>query len=140
MCGFLIKYRDMSVQQLNIINQILKEKKKRKKDLAAFLEIEPSSLNRSLKNPNISIQKLKQIASFLEVEESDLLSDVAFSNDSSGSYPQLETEVNKKTNLSNWEILIDSVNTQARTLEILAEAENRNSKNLEALIQLFSKK
>jgi len=45
----------MSEFQKNIIDGLLKEKKKTKRDLAKLLDIKENSINRTLKNSNITI-------------------------------------------------------------------------------------
>jgi len=55
------------------IENLLKEKKKTKRDLAKLLKISENSINRTLNNANISLSKLGVIAGFLEVDITDLL-------------------------------------------------------------------
>ena len=63
----------MSEFQKNIIESLLKEKKKTKRELAKILNIKENSINRLLISPSITLSKLGIIAGFLDVDIIDLL-------------------------------------------------------------------
>lgn len=52
------------------IKKILKDKNLQQKTLAMYLEIEPSNLNRILKDQSLSVEMLERISSFLDVSPS----------------------------------------------------------------------
>ena len=114
----------MSEIQKNIIENLLKEKRKTKRELAKLLEIKENSINRTLKNPNISISKLDIIAKFLGVEIIHLLPQKVNAHEAA-------EEVFQPLNpleASN-QIAINS----------LSEALKRNSKTIENLVQILAK-
>ncbi len=53
--------------------EILKLKGKTKADLARFLEIQPSNVNRIIHNENISLSKIENICSFLDISLIDAM-------------------------------------------------------------------
>ena len=113
----------MSEFQKNIIENYLKEKKKTKRELAKLLDIKENSINRTLKNSNISISKLGMIAGFLEVDITDLLPKRESLNDSGEEYQKLNPfEASNKLTINN-----------------LSDAVNRNSKTIEQLVQIIAK-
>ena len=59
--------------QKDIIDRLLKQQDKKKRDLAAYIGITENSINRMLRNKNISMGRLRKIAEFLELELSDIL-------------------------------------------------------------------
>jgi len=130
----------MTELQKNIIENLLKEKRKSKRDLAKCLDIKENSINRTLKNPNISIRKLEKIAEFLEIEVNDLLSKKTSSSiqDSPGEY-RLYTDENSSqaTTIAN---LSEILKINSRTIEMMAQTEKENSKNIANLVNLITDK
>ena len=112
----------MSELQKNIIENLLKEKRKTKRDLAKLLNIKENSINRTLKNSNISISKLGIIADFLEVDIIDLLPRKASLHESEGEYHRLNP--------------LEATNQL--TISSLSEALNRNSKTIEHLVKIIA--
>jgi len=112
----------MSDSQKNIIERILKERRKTKRELANFLEIKENSINRTLKNPNISIRKLEKIAEFLGVEIQELLYDKHLGEDSKNEF--------KGANMKGKE--------NQMTINSLSEALNRSSKTIESLVKIIA--
>lgn len=51
--------------------KLLKEKGKSKADLARFLDIDPTNVNRTIKNDNIPLSKIENICSFLGISVID---------------------------------------------------------------------
>ena len=130
----------MSELQKNIIENLLKENKKSKRELAKFLDIKENSINRTLKNPNISISKLKKIAEFLDVEINELFPKKISSalQDSSGEYKfDSKDTINEQTTIDN---LSEILKINSRTIEIMAETEKENSKNIANLVTLIADK
>jgi DNA-binding Xre family transcriptional regulator len=128
----------MSESQKNIIDRLLKEKKKSKKELADFLKIKENSISRTLKNPNITMGKLGKIAEFLDLEVSDLIEmkNASTLQEEKGEYISLKNK-NKEGVLNKFSELIQ---TQGRTIEIMAETEKTNSKSIENLVKLLADK
>ena len=112
----------MSEFQKNIIESLLKEKKKTKRDLSKLLDIKENSINRTLKNSNISISKLGKIAEFLEVDLIDLLPKKETLHDSGEEYQRINP--------------LDASNQIA--INSLSEALNRSSKTIEQLVQIIA--
>jgi transcriptional regulator with XRE-family HTH domain len=112
----------MSESQKNIIESLLKERKKTKRELAKHLDISENSINRTLRNSNISLLKLGIIADFLEVDIKDLLPDRSSVKDSGEVYQRLNPY-----EASN-QIAINS----------LSEALNRSSKIIDNLVQIIA--
>ena len=129
----------MSEQQKNIIEHLLREKRKSKRDLAAFLDIKENSINRTLKNSNISVSKLEKIAEFLEVEISDLLAKRTVSSiqDSPGEYRLSVNNINEQTTIANFSEILK---INSRTIEIMAETEKEHSKSIANLVSLVTDK
>jgi DNA-binding Xre family transcriptional regulator len=127
----------MSELQKNIINKLLKEQKKSKRDLAKFLKIKENSINRTLKNPNITFLKLEKIAEFLEINVRELLPDAIALHEGQGEYAldPIET-INNQTVMNFSEVL----KRTTRTIEIMAETERANVKNIESLVKIIAGK
>jgi DNA-binding Xre family transcriptional regulator len=123
----------MSEFPKSIVDKLLKEKKKRKYELAKFLDINKNSLNRTLANPNISFRKLEKIAAFLEIDVSELLPKKNRIEDPSGEYYLTNSrEAMTVMNLS------EVVKRNSRTIETMAETEMRNVINIETLVKLIA--
>ena len=112
----------MSDLQKNIIERILKEQKKTKRDLANFLKIKENSINRTLKNPNISIRKLEKVAEFLGIEMQELLFDKTVGEESENEFKG--ATMKEKEN--------------QMTINNLSEALNRSSKTIEKLVKIIA--
>jgi len=114
----------MSESQKNIIENLLKEKRKTKRELAKLLKIKENSINRTLKNSNISISKLGVIADFLGVNITDLL-------------PKKENA----NNVGEEYIPINPLDaTNQLTISNLSEALKRSSLTIENLVQLIAER
>jgi len=114
----------MSEIQKNIIENLLKEKRKTKRELAKLLEIKENSINRTLKNPNISVSKLELIAKFLDVEIIHLL-------------PQKEN-IHQNT-VNEYQPLNPLETYNQLTISSLSEALRRSIKTNENLVQILAK-
>jgi transcriptional regulator with XRE-family HTH domain len=112
----------MSDLQKNIIERILKEQKKTKRELAIFLNIKENSINRTLKNPNIAISKLDKIAKFLDIDIRELLSEKSTIAESKDEF--------KITNPKEKENQV--------TIGNLSEALNRSTKTIESLVKIIT--
>ena len=112
----------MSELQKNIIENLLKEQKKTKRDLAKLLNIKENSVNRTLKNSNISLSKLGVIADFLDVDVKDLLPKKDVVMDMHEEYQR-----SNPTDTMNY-----------LTINNLSEALSRNSKTLEHLVKIIA--
>jgi len=112
----------MSESQKKIIDSLLKEKKKTKRDLAKLLNIKENSVNRTLKNSNISISKLGIIANFLEVDIKDLLPKKDIVQEPGEEYQHTNP--------------LDASNQIA--INTLSEAINRSSKTIEKLVKIIA--
>jgi len=107
----------------NNIENLLREKKKTKRDLAKLLKISENSVNRTLNNSNISLSKLEIIADFLEVGINDLLPKTGNSlQEQEGEYQQL-TPTDKTNQL---------------TISNLSEALKRSSKTIDNLVLIIA--
>ena len=113
----------MSECQKNIIENLLKEKGKTKRELAKLLNIKENSMNRTLKNSNISISKLGIIARFLDVDIIDLLPKKEPLQDSGVEYQRINP--------------FDASNQL--TINSLSEALNRSTKTVDNLVQIIAK-
>ena len=113
----------MSELQKNIIEGLLKEKKKTKRELAKLLGITENSINRTLKNPSISLLKLGTIADFLEVNVTDLLPKKEPLHDpGEGEYRRIDP----------------TDTTNQLTINNLSEALSRSSKTIENLVRIIA--
>ncbi|GHT63288.1 hypothetical protein AGMMS50239_18930 [Bacteroidia bacterium] len=112
----------MSDLQKNTVERILKEQKKTKRELAGFLNIKENSINRTLKNPNISIRKLEKIAEFLDVEVPELIFDKRAVRE-----PQTEFKNSDSKNKEN-----------EMTITNLSEALSRSTKTIEILVKIIA--
>lgn len=112
----------MSESQKDIIERLLKQKRKSKRDLANFLEISENSISRTLKNPKISLDKLYKIAEFLDVDIRDLIpsEDITSLKEPEGDYHSPDYDETLR-NLS------EALKSAVRTIEIMAE--NKNNKD-----------
>jgi len=123
----------MSEEQKNIIESLLKEKGITKRELAKRLGIKENSINRTLKNPKISLEKLGVIANTLEVDIHDLFPKKETIQDSSkGEFRQLSpSDVSNQLTVNN---LSEAMNRNSKTIEKLVRiiAENFPEKNLES--------
>ena len=59
--------------QKEAIERVLKQKGKKKREMAAYLGITENSINRMLRNNNIGMGKLQKIAKFLDIDIIELL-------------------------------------------------------------------
>jgi len=113
----------MSELQKNIIETHLKEKGITKRELAKNLGINENSINRTLKNPKISLEKLTTIAGTLDVDLQDLFPKKEMSlQESEGEFRALNP--------------LDASNQL--TIGNLSEAMNRNSKTIEKLVRIIA--
>ena len=112
----------MSESQKTNIENLLKKQGKTKRELAKRLNIKENSINRTLRNPNLTIKKLGIIAGFLEVDINDLLQKKETVQDSGGEYQKTGT-----TEASNQMSII-----------YLSEALNRNSKTIDNLVMIIA--
>jgi len=113
----------MSELQRDIIERLLKEKGKTKRELAKQLGMKENSINRALDNPKISVSKLEIAANFLEVEIQDLLPKKEL--------PALEPEGEYRT-------LNPSDVSSQMTISNLSEALKRNSKTIDNLVRIIA--
>jgi DNA-binding Xre family transcriptional regulator len=130
----------MSESQKNIIEKLLKEKSKSKRELAKFLEIKENSINRTIKNPRIAVHKLEKIAEFLEMDLTELINmrQSMTSQEAPAEYKLLNKK--EKSNLNTFDNLSEVIKIQGRTIEMMAETEKSNSKNIENLVKLITDK
>jgi DNA-binding Xre family transcriptional regulator len=130
----------MSESQKNIIEKLLKEKNKSKRELARILEITENSINRTIKNPKIAVHKLEKIAEFLEMDLTELI-DMRQSmtlQEAPAEYKLLNKK--EKSDLYTFDNLSEVIKIQSRTIEMMAETEKANSKNIEHLVKLITDK
>jgi plasmid maintenance system antidote protein VapI len=111
----------MSEIQKNIIEGLLKEKQKTKRELAEFLTINESSINRTIKNPDISNSKLKKVAEFLTMDFMDLFQMINSCSlqESPGEY-QLIDKAKKENPLTLTELKA-LVRKQEKTIKTMAK-------------------
>jgi transcriptional regulator with XRE-family HTH domain len=130
----------MSEKQKNIIEKLLKERKKTKRELARVMNIKENSINRILRNPNISIRKLELIANFLGLELGDLLQmkNAIPLEEPSGEYTVMpKTSTDDQSAMYN---LSEAIKIHSKTIEIMAETEKTNSRNIENLVKFLTEK
>jgi transcriptional regulator with XRE-family HTH domain len=129
----------MSEFQKNIIEKFLKEKKKSKRELASFLNIKENSINRTLKNPNISFGKLGKIAEFLEMDVREFFpaNNSVNIQDSKSEYALNLNEMNGHTIIAN---LSEVLKINSKTIEMMAETEKANARNIENLVKILTEK
>ena len=113
----------MTETQKNIIEKLLKEKGKTKRELAKLLGIKENSINRTLKNPNIKVSKLDIIAKFLEVDTFQLRPKIENLYDAGEQFQRINP--------------LDASNQV--TIGSLSEALKRSSKTIENLVQILAK-
>jgi len=113
----------MVEEQKNIIEKLLKEKGITKRELAKKLGIKENSINRTLKNPKISLSKLGIIAATLEVDIEDLLPKREIAN---------ELPVDEFRKISPVEV------SSQMTIGNLSEALNRSSKAIDNLVRIIA--
>ncbi len=87
--------------------KILKAKGKSKADLARFLDIDPSNVNRTIKNDNITLSKIENICSFLDISLIDAMR-ISGYDDTPGVIP----ETNQKEKVSEYKDLLLSLSDQ----------------------------
>ena len=87
--------------------KILKTKGKSKADLARFLDIDPSNVNRTIKNDNITLSKIENICSFLDISLIDAMR-ISGYDDTPGVIP----EATKKEKVSEYKDLLLSLSDQ----------------------------
>jgi len=112
----------MTDLQKDTVEKYLKQQRKTKRDLANFLKIKENSINRTLKNPNISIRKLEKIAEFLGIGMQELLFGKNVVEESTNEF--------KSTNVKDKE--------NQMTINNLSEALNRSSKTIESLVKIIA--
>ncbi|MDR0798749.1 MAG: helix-turn-helix domain-containing protein [Dysgonamonadaceae bacterium] len=129
----------MSELQKNIIERLLKEQKKTKRDLAQRLGIKENSINRTLRNSNISIRKLEQIAEFLDIEVNELIlkKHANMAEEHSEAYVVRVDDLQANKTIYN---LSEVIKINSRTIEKMAETGEQQSKNIENLVKLISEK
>ncbi|MDR0506364.1 MAG: helix-turn-helix transcriptional regulator [Dysgonamonadaceae bacterium] len=128
----------MSEFQKNIIEKLLKEKRKSKRDLSKFLNIKENSVNRTIKNPNITIRKLEKISEFLEIDFNELLQKLKPSQGDISQYlKKKDVACDNQSIIAN---LSETLRIQVRTIEMMMETEKNNSKNIENLVRLVTEK
>ena len=105
----------------NNIENLLKEKRKTKRDLAKLLKITENSINRTLSNPNISLSKMEIIADFLEVEIADFLPRKMKNTiqEPEGEYQRVDPI--EKTNFLTIHNLSDAVKRSVKTNDTLVQ-------------------
>ena len=106
------------------IERLLKETKKTKRDLAKSLEVKENSINRTLKNSNISLSKVEIIADFFGVDIIELLP-----KKENNTIQEIQGEY-KQTNRSDVSIQL--------AINNLSEALKRNSITIDSLVQIIS--
>ena len=113
----------MSEEQKNIIEKLLKEKGISKRELAKKLNIKENSINRTLRNPKISLSKLRIIAEALEVDIEYILPKIeTLHDDPADGYRKTNpAEVPNQMTISN-----------------LSEALNRSSKTIDNLVRIIA--
>jgi transcriptional regulator with XRE-family HTH domain len=131
----------MPETQKNIISQLLKEKGKSKRELAAFLDIHENGINRLIGNRKISMERLEQIAQFLEMNMKVLFDKV---------YPKSESELLlQEAKLGNLRVEDKTYDDVEEIILLLSEVikgqkkitdlEEQNSENLSILMNLMIK-
>jgi len=109
--------------QKNIIETLLKERGITKRELAKNLGIRENSINRTLKNPKISLDKIGIIVDTLGVNIHDL-------------FPKKETSLLEAEGEFRALNPLDASNLL--TISNLSEAMNRNSKTIEKLVRIIA--
>jgi len=129
----------MSKTQKDKINQLLNEKGKKKRELAAFLEIHENGINRLINNPNISKKRLEQIAEFLKIDISTLLhsiyaieSEELLEEDNPSSDIVNDSEISEELILKLSEII--------KYQKMISDLEKKNGEHLTQIINLLTKK
>lgn len=129
----------MVESQKDLIEKILKEKNKSKRELAAFLGINENSINRTLRNKNIAISKLNKIANFLEVELSELLPPAAEkATDPRSTYMLTAGSFVVSENIV--EKLSEALLAGNRTNEIMAENQKTQNQTINNLVRFITEK
>ena len=116
--------------QKEAIERMLRQKGKKKREMAAYLDITENSINRMLRNSNIGVGKLQKIADFLGVELIELLPSTAFSEENCRLQPD-QSVINGNVVEKLSEALLASNRTnesQSKTIEKLVNTldENKN--------------
>lgn len=129
----------MSNTRKEIIERLLNEQKKTKRQLAAYLNIKENSINRLLKNDKISMKKLESIANFLEVDITKILpSQESVEEPNNTSY--LMTSNSFIVNENIVEKLSEALLSGNRTNEILAETQKDQSQTIKNLMKFITEK
>ena len=108
---------------LDKIDRLLKEQKKTKRNLSKALGITENSINRSIKESDITYSKLGKIADFLEIDIIKLLS-----------LKEQETikEINEEYKQTN-----PSDNVNQLTINSLSMSLERSTKTIDKLVQII---
>lgn len=93
--------------QMIDFEKLLKDRGKSKADLARFLEIDPSNVNRTIKNDNIPLSKIESICSFLGISIID-----AFRASGYDDTPGVTPKATEKEKISDYKDLLLSLSDQ----------------------------
>ncbi|MDL2322438.1 helix-turn-helix transcriptional regulator [Bacteroidales bacterium OttesenSCG-928-A17] len=116
--------------QKETIERLLKQKNKKKRELAAYMGITENSVNRMLRNKNIAMSKLRKIAEFLEVDFMDILSRETLIDSADSFYLQPHTVIVSEDVV---EKLADALLAGNRTNE-------SQSRTIESLVKILEKR
>ena len=129
----------MTITQKDKFEQLLKEKGKKKRDLAAFLEIHENGINRLIANSNISKKRLEQIAEFLGMDVTVLLHvlysfEVENQSDEDEHTPDVvnDSDINEEIILKLSEII--------KGQKMINDLERKNGENITKIVNLLTKK
>lgn len=116
--------------QKDAIERLMKQKNKKKRDLAAYMGITENSVNRMLRNSNIAMSKLQKIAEFLGVDLMEILSQEDVADSANDLYTQPNVVVLSENII---EKLTDALLAGNRTNE-------SQGKIIESLVKLLEKR
>lgn len=128
----------MAESQKDIIERLLKERKRTKRELAVYLNISENSISRMLKNKNIALGKLEKIADFLEVNTIDLFPVKNSLEDPKTAYLLASKAMVVNENIV--EKLSEALLSGNRTNEIMAETQKSQLQTIENLVQIIKNK
>ena len=128
----------MTIGQKDKIEQLLKEKGKKKRDLATFLDIHENGINRLIANSNISKKRLEQIAEFLGIDITALLHILYSFKVESSYYDEYEPDIVNDSDI-NEEVIL-KLSEIIKGQKMINDLERKNGENMTKIINLLTKK
>jgi plasmid maintenance system antidote protein VapI len=129
----------MAITQKDKFEQLLKEKGKKKRDLATFLKIHENGINRLIANSNISKKRLEQIAEFLGIDVTVLLH-ILYSFEVGDQSEKNEYKLDVVNDSDINEEIILKLSEIIKGQKMISDLERQNGENITKIVNLLTKK